>query len=205
MGAEANCTARFNGKTTKGKARLETDTLEFRGPDVRVSIPFKQIRRVAARRGALAIDSDRGTLSLVLGDAAEKWALKIQHPPTRLEKIGVKAEWRVSAIGVDDEPFLNEIGESVAELAVGRVLDKSDAIFFGATCDAELGRLAKLVPSLESNGALWVIRPKGRPEITERAVMAAGKAAGLVDVKVVSFSATHTAEKFVIPVKNRPR
>ena len=29
--------------------------------------------------------------------------------------------------------------------------------------------------------------------------MAAGKQAGLVDVKVVSFSPTHTAEKFVIP------
>jgi hypothetical protein len=33
--------------------------------------------------------------------------------------------------------------------------------------------------------------------------MRAGKAAGLVDVKVVSFSATHTAEKFVIPVRAR--
>ena len=33
--------------------------------------------------------------------------------------------------------------------------------------------------------------------------MQAGKAAGLVDVKVVSFSATHTAERFVIPVKDR--
>jgi hypothetical protein len=33
--------------------------------------------------------------------------------------------------------------------------------------------------------------------------MVAGKAAGLVDVKVVSFSATHTAEKFVIPIKDR--
>ena len=33
--------------------------------------------------------------------------------------------------------------------------------------------------------------------------MAAGKAAGLVDVKVVAFSATHTAEKFVIPVAKR--
>ena len=53
------------------------------------------------------------------------------------------------------------------------------------------------------NGALWVIRPKGRPEISEKAVMAAGKAAGLVDVKVVSFSPTHTAEKFVIPLSQR--
>jgi glycerate-2-kinase len=30
-------------------------------------------------------------------------------------------------------------------------------------------------------------------------LLAAGKAAGLVDVKVVGFSTTHTAEKFVIP------
>jgi hypothetical protein len=33
--------------------------------------------------------------------------------------------------------------------------------------------------------------------------MAAGKAAGLVDVKVVRFSETHTAEKFVRPVATR--
>jgi hypothetical protein len=33
--------------------------------------------------------------------------------------------------------------------------------------------------------------------------MKAGKAAGLVDVKVARFSDTHTAEKFVIPVRDR--
>ena len=62
---------------------------------------------------------------------------------------------------------------------------------------------ATLKKSLKQNGALWVIRPKGRPEISERAVMDAGKSAGLVDVKVISFSPTHTGEKFVIPVANR--
>ena len=62
-----------------------------------------------------------------------------------------------------------------------------------------------LKAALQPAGSLWVIRPKGRPEIPERAVMAAGKAAGLVDVKVVSFSPTHTAEKFVIPLKDRGR
>src|SRR6478672_3365955 len=50
---------------------------------------------------------------------------------------------------------------------------------------------------------LWIVRPKGRAGISERAVMAAGKAAGLVDVKVVSFSATHTAQKFAIPRSKR--
>ena len=57
--------------------------------------------------------------------------------------------------------------------------------------------------SLKPNGALWVIRPKGRPEISEAAVRAAGRAAGLVDVKVVGFSPTHTAEKFVVPLAKR--
>jgi hypothetical protein len=139
----------------------------------------------------------------VLGDAAEKWAVKIQHPPSRFDKLGVKKAWRVSALGVDDRTFLQELEGAVTQLSIGRTVKDSDAIFFGATKEAELARLAKLRPSLKSNGALWIIRPKGRPEISERAVMAAGKAAGLVDVKVVSFSPTHTAEKFVIPVKDR--
>ena len=93
----------------------------------------------------------------------------------------------------------------MATLSIGRVLDGSDAIFIGVTDTAQLSRLATLKRSLKPDGALWVIRPKGRPEISEQAVMAAGKAAGLVDVKVVSLSPTHTAEKFVIPIKSRPR
>jgi hypothetical protein len=203
MGAEAKCTARINGKTSDGTARLETETLEFRGPNVTLSIPFKQIKKVTARDGALTIDSHNGTVSLMLGGAAEKWAFKIQHPPSRLDKIGVKQQWRVSVLGMSDEAFLEEIERAVSQVSIGRVLKESDAIFVGATKEAELARLAKLKDSLKSNGALWVIRPKGRPEISERAVMVAGRAAGLVDVKVVSFSPTHTAEKFVIPVHQR--
>ena len=66
-----------------------------------------------------------------------------------------------------------------------------------------LDRLRALKRSLKPNGALWVIRPKGSAAISESEVMAAGKKAGLVDVKVVSFSETHTAEKFVIPTRDR--
>lgn len=207
MGADLVCAARFKGNTTTGKAKLEADTLEFRGPDVRLSIPFKRITKIAARAGVLAVDFPDGLLSLALGDAAEKWALKIRHPPSRFDKLGVKKAWRVSALGLEDVDvdgaFLDELEGVVAQLSIGRVLAASDAIFFGATSQTQLTRLATLKRSLKPNGALWVIRPKGRPEISERAVMAAGKAAGLVDVKVVSFSPTHTAEKFVIPVRQR--
>ena len=144
-----------------------------------------------------------GTASFDLGVAAVKWADKILHPPSRLQKIGVKADWRVSAIGVDDAAFLKELDGGVSQVSIGRSVKNSDAIVFGVTREAELTRLEKLKASLKPNGALWIIRPKGRPEISERATMAAGKAAGLVDVKVVGFSPTHTAEKFVISLAKR--
>jgi hypothetical protein len=62
--------------------------------------------------------------------------------------------------------------------------------------------LPTLKTMMKPNGALW-IRLKGRPEISETAVMAAGSAAGLVDVKVVRLSPIHTSEKFVIPLSKR--
>jgi hypothetical protein len=203
MGNEAVVTARFKGLTASGKARLETEVLYFRGGDLKLSIPFEQMSKVAARGGTLSVMFPDGTASFDLGTAAPKWADRILHPPSRLQKIGVKADWRVSAIGVDDTAFLEELEAAVAHVSVGRVVKGADAIFFGATKEAQLARLEKLKASLKPNGALWIIRPKGRPEISERATMAAGKAAGLVDVKVVGFSPTHTAEKYVIPVAAR--
>ena len=163
------------------------------------------IDKVGACKGVLSIAFGGQTVTFDLGAAATKWADKIKNPPSRLQKIGVKPEWRASAIGLEDEEFLAELEKLVALLSVGRVVKNSDAIFYGVTKAIQLRRLDKLRTSLKPDGALWIVRPKGRPEISERAVMDAGKAAGLVDVKVVSFSATHTAEKFVIPVKARPR
>jgi hypothetical protein len=205
MGAEADCAVRFKGKSATGRARLETEALQFRGGDVRLSIPFKEMSKVSARAGTLSVVFADGTASFDLGDAAAKWASKILNPPSRLAKLGATPGWRVSALGVTDERFLQELEQTVATLSIGRVLKGSDAIFLEVDKAAALARLETLKASLEPAGAIWVIRPKGRPEISERATMAAGKAAGLVDVKVVAFSTTHTAEKFVIPVKARPK
>lgn len=203
MGAEANCTARFKKQTASGKARLETEVLHFRGGDLRLAIPFKQMSKVSARGGTLTFVSPDGTASFDLGPAAAKWVEKILHPPSRLDKLGAKPEWRASAVAVSDAAFLKELDRAVAQLSIGRVLKESDAIFFGATKAAELSRMETLKASLKRSGALWVIRPKGRPEISEAAVMTAGRAASLVDVKVVGFSPTHTAEKFVIRIADR--
>src|SRR6476660_7879502 len=147
MGAEATCTARFKRKTATGKARLETEVLYFRGGDLRLSIPFKQMSKITARGGTLSVTFPDGTASFDLGAAALKWADKIEHPPSRLQKLGVKPAWRVSAIGVDDETFLKELENAVALLSIGRVVQASDAIFVGITKEAGLARLEALKAS----------------------------------------------------------
>ena len=53
--SEAIVTARFKGQTASGKARLETEVLHFRGGDLKLSIPFKQMSKVAARDGTLSV------------------------------------------------------------------------------------------------------------------------------------------------------
>jgi hypothetical protein len=204
MGSEAICKATCKRKSASGKARLETDVLQFRGGDLKLTIPFKDMTSVTAKAGTLRIAFPGGVAAFELGAAAPKWADKILHPPSRLDKLGAKPEWRASAIAIQDEPFLSELRGRVAELVVGRAAKASDAIFLGAAEESDLAAIAKLKTFLKPNGALWIVRPKGRPEISEMAVMRAGKAAGLVDVKVISFSPTHTAEKFVIPVAARP-
>ena len=83
MGAEATCTARFKKKVASGKARLETDALRFRGGEIRLSIPFKQMSKVAARGGTLSITFPDGTASFGIGAAAPQWADKILHPRSR--------------------------------------------------------------------------------------------------------------------------
>ena len=103
----------------------------------------------------------------------------------------------ISTVAMPDDSFVKELRAQAKSFSGSKPQNNSDLIFFGAAKSAELARARQLIPSLNSAGALWIVYPKGRQEITELQVLDAGRAAGLVDVKVVSFSATHTALKFV--------
>jgi hypothetical protein len=144
------------------------------------------------------LTSHDGVLSLTLGRAAERWAAAITSPKSRLEKIGIKAGQRVTLMGVSDAGFADELKAAGADVS-DRARKHSDAIFVGIESPADLARIARLRASLAPAGALWAIRRKGVPDASEALTMTAGKAAGLVDVKVVRFSETHTGQKFVIP------
>jgi hypothetical protein len=202
MGAEAKCTLTFGRTRAEGKALLETDALIFRGADVRLSVPYRQMSKVEAKAGSLRVTFAGGTAAFAIGQAAPKWASKILNPPSRLDKLGVKPSQVVLVLGVDDGQFTRDLEERGARVST-KATGHADVIFYAAPSRAALDRLGPLQKHLKRDGAIWVIRPRGVAAITEADVMKAGKAAGLVDVKVVRFSDTHTAEKFVIPLRNR--
>jgi hypothetical protein len=79
----------------------------------------------------------------------------------------------------------------------------SEWIFFSADSKENLGAMPKISRSMKGAAALWVVYPKGQKHITENDVLAAGRKAGLKDVKVVGFSPAHTALKFVVPIGKR--
>jgi hypothetical protein len=204
MGREAVCTARFGGKSAAGKALLETREVIFRGPELRLIIPFDRIQKIEVKGGALSLKTAEGVAILELGPQAEAWAKRIKDPPGRLDKLGVKPGMKVSLVGEIEPAFIEELRARTEDLSRGRPRPASDLIFFAVEAPAELERLATLKKSLQPAGAIWVLRRKGpAASVSERAVMSAGKDAGLVDTKVASFSDTHTAERLVIPVAKR--
>jgi hypothetical protein len=206
MGYDATCTLRFDGKTSRGTAWLEHKDLVFRGP-VRLAIPLATITAATARDGTLHIEFGDTSADFTMGSAAAKWAKRITSPPSRLDKLGVKVGMTIAAIGVRDDGFLTEAADRADKVTRRAPVASrpADLIFYGVDHRDALGGIASLVRLIKPDGAVWIVRPKGRREITEAETMAAGKRAGMVDVKVVSFSDTHTAEKFVIPVAKRPR
>jgi hypothetical protein len=122
---------------------------------------------------------------------------------SRIEKLGVKPGQEVLVLGVEaDCTFMDELRARGASVRTGGN-KPMDVIFALFNHRNDLRRLRSLVPRLKADGVLWTLRPKGSKDLGEAEMRQAGLDAGLVDVKVVSFSDVLTAEKFVVPVAQR--
>ncbi|HEY2546244.1 MAG TPA: hypothetical protein VGI46_09280, partial [Candidatus Acidoferrum sp.] len=131
MGSELKCTVRFGKETSEGKALLETSEVLFRG-EFRLKIPFASVKSVKAVDGELRIafaEEKRAQAGVPvlrearfeLGAQAEKWAAKILHPKTRVEKIGVKAGTKISLFGNFEAEFLDELKPVVGTMTKDKV------------------------------------------------------------------------------------
>ncbi len=135
-----------------------------------------------------------------------------------IDKLGVRPGARVALVGVDDAVFGALLRERTTEVEVWRPgdvivragvadpVDRVDLVFLAADSQAELADLTALRAAIAQDGAIWVVSRKGRAAtLRDVEVIAAARASGLVDNKVASFSATHTALRLVIPRALRAR
>lgn len=113
---------------------------------------------------------------------------------------------RVAILDVDDPDIRAQIAERTTDLTEGWPEPDTDVVLFGAESLDQLGALEALATRIRPNGGIWIVSRKGRERtIRDVDVIDASISAGLIDNKVVSFSATHTALRAVIPVDKRPR
>jgi hypothetical protein len=203
MGKEVAGAVRVGSERHKGKILLESSELLFRGTNYRVKITFGEMRSVTASPGELRVETQAGTYVFEVGGNAEKWREKILHPKSRAEKLGVKERTTVRLVGEFEADFIGELRGVNAEILPANNSKPAANVFFAANGKNSSGAIAKQAKKLKGPEALWIVYAKGKKELTESDVIAAGRKAGLKDVKVVGFSATHTALKFVIPVDKR--
>lgn len=202
MGLELECAVVFSGRSSKGKALLETDTLLFRG-DFRLEISFKTIQALVVEGQVLKVTFPDGIALFQLGPQAEKWAEKIRNPKGLIDKLGVKTDSIVSVLKIQDESFRKALQGRAKEISEDKAKKESDLIFLGVETLSDLKKLKTLVKAIKREGAIWTVSPKGKSGIKESEIFSAAKEAGLVAVKVARFSESHTANKFVIPVARR--
>jgi hypothetical protein len=203
MGLQASCTVRVGRKSHAVMALLEAEHLVFRG-DLRLDIPFEQMREVAVDGDFLVVRTLEQEARLDLGAAmAERWARLIKEPKGLFEKLEIQPQSRIAVVDVRDGVFLTALRERVPSVTEGRVPEGAGVVFFGAETREALRKIPLLRARMVDSGALWIIRPKGSKAVAESDVLAALRDAGLVDTKVVAFSKTHTAHKAVVPLELR--
>ena len=121
----------------------------------------------------------------------------------RVQKLGAKPGMRALLIDVPDERLADELRDAGMEIVEGP-RSSADVVFVGVASVADLARIRQYKNRIPKDGTLWLIRPKGKDTpVSERDAMQAGLESGLVDVKVVSFSDTHSALKYVYRLRDR--
>jgi hypothetical protein len=123
-----------------------------------------------------------------------------------LDKLGIRPGMRVALIAIDDETFRALLANRTSDVTEGWPEPDTDIVMLGAESIADLAVLPDLATRIRPAGAIWVVSRKGKAAtLRDVEVIQAAIASGLVDNKVASFSATHTAGRLVIPVALRPR
>lgn len=114
----------------------------------------------------------------------------------RKDKLGVKAGQRIHLVGAHDAAVKTDVRALGATLT-DEVRD-ADWILWALSGPADLARMNVLRASMRDAASIWAVWPKGRPELKEDDIRGHALHIDLVDVKVMSWSETHSGLKIVV-------
>jgi hypothetical protein len=206
MGREAPCTLRFGEREGEGTAYLDTDELVL-WQVRRLAVPVSELTVVDSADGRVEVSFPGGAAVLHLDGAARRWTESLRRVRrSRLDRLGVKPGQCVGVVGLVEDGFVEELRGRAAVVVTGRSVPAgADIIFLATSQREELGRVPGLAHFIAPGGVLWVVRPRDGREITGQDVAVSGKAAGMSAGRAVRFSATHTADRLVLPAPRRRR
>jgi hypothetical protein len=127
------------------------------------------------------------------------------------KKLGLKGGMRVRLLN-PPEYYWTLLGEAPTTLGVDYLEDGSDqradfTHLFATDPETLENAFARARAGMLEEGLVWASWPKKssgvRSQIGQSEVMAVGKKAGLVDIKVCAVDDTWSGLKFVIPVRDR--
>ncbi len=180
---------------THGRQQVHPGTEPQRGE--------RMVRPEVVRERTRTEDQERAGVGAT-GHVGHDTAMERAYTTPRLDKLGVRAGVRVALVNLRDEAFEAELRERTGDLAHREPLPDTDLVFLAADDHAALGLLVALRTRIRQDGAIWVVSRKGRAAtVRDVEVIAAARAADLVDNKVASFDSDRTALRLVIPVAMR--
>lgn len=211
MGQQIDTQLRLDGRIIDVTALLEPDSLVFRG-GATMTIPFTEMFSVEASSGWLELKTARGLVLLELGPKAEVWRERIKNPRALAEKLGLDATKKVCVVGKLDADLRADVEASGAKVAKSARGKGFDVVFLAANAKKDLEKMPAIKETIAPDGAIWIVYPKATatgvkvdPELTERAVLTAGRTLTLTDGKPVKISEELTAVRFVIPAAYRKK
>jgi len=211
LGQEIKTQLRLDGRIIDVTALLEGESLVFRG-GATMTIPFGEMFSVEASSGWLELKTPRGLMLLELGPKAEVWKEKIKNPKALVEKLGLDATKKVCVVGKLDAGLRADIEASGAKVAKSARGKGFDVVFLAANAKKDLEKVPAAKEMIVDDGAIWIVYPKATatgikldPELTERAVLTAGRTLMMTDNKQVKVDEDLTAVRFVIPAAYRKK
>ena len=149
---------------------------------------------------------------LELGPKAEVWRERIKNPKVLVEKLGLSETKKVCVVGKLDADLRADIDASGAKVAKSARGKDFDVVFVAANVKKDLEKLPAIKETIVPDGVIWIVYPKTTasgvkvdPELTERAVLTAGRTLTLTDNKQVKINEDLTAVRFVIPAAYRKK